>query len=146
MASEKDFDEWFAGLPSREGDGGTSLLFLDKAVEEENPSAVERAITSLTDTVKALAQRQSEPAPAPNITVEVYPQIEVQVPETQVSVEFPEHEQVMVVERDEEGFIQTIRKRFTRGGGEDQAQSGGLLNSISKLARQGFGLGPKDED
>jgi hypothetical protein len=117
----------------------------EEETEEKSMGTVERALTNLTNAIAGLVQRQEQPAPVPEIKVEVNPVIEVNVPETKVELEFPEHEQVMVVERDEEGFISQIRKRFTRPGVEVESSGPGFVKSISKIVREGFGLGPKDE-
>lgn len=107
--------------------------------EEEEPSAVERALTGLTDAIKGLVTRQQEP---PVVNVEVKPQIDVHVPETKVEVEFPEHEQIMEVEYDQEDKITSIRKRFVRS----VSQAGGLMKSVNQIVREGLGLEPKEDE
>ncbi len=128
-------------------------------VERHDTGGFERAVGALTDAVQALVQRRERPAqPAPNITVKapdvtvlppevvvnVNPEIKVQVPDTKVEVTFPDHEEIMVVERDDEGFISRIIKRFVR---TSESESDPFApRTIGQIVREGLGLNANKED
>lgn len=137
---------------------------------EEKPKQrdpIERAVNALTRAVQSLVQRRDEPAqPPPNIIVQppeiivkspditvqppevkidFNPEITFQAPDTRVEVTLPDHEEIMVVERDDEGFISRIIKRFVSGTGESETDPF-APKTIGQIVREGLGIGANKEN
>ncbi len=132
-----DKGEFESGEEARQKEAGKKFEGSPKPAPEKE-SALERAVTVLTKAVSALVQRQETPTPvvvpAPKVEITLNPEIKM---------DFPEHEQTMVVERDEDRFITKIIKRFTRGSAPKEEADG---TTISEAVRPGLGLEPKEED
>lgn len=124
-----------AGTEVTQADGPFRIV-LDKAQvakqfmepTEASSPALEGILKRMGSLLGILTERQAEPMevkveipeqPTPVVNVqppEVNVTVEVPTQPVDVTVDMPDYEQVMVMERDEEGFISQIRKRFTREG------------------------------
>lgn len=149
-----------AGTDITQADGPFRIMLDKKQVARqfnepttESSPALEQILERIGSFLGILTERQAEPTevrvempeqPAPVINVqppEVNVTVEVPTQPVDVTVDMPDYEQVMVVERDEEGFISQIRKRFTRAGeGEPKKRS-----AIRDWVRGSLGL-PLDEE
>ena len=85
-------------------------------------------VENLMAVIRSYAEKRNPiPAPVINITL----------PELRVQAEFPDHEEIMVLERDKDGFIQTIRKRFSPPSEEPEPTK---PKSIKQMIRGALGL------
>lgn len=132
LLDKQDFD---SGEEARQKEAAAASEDLPKQ-EPEKENALERAMTVLTNAVTQLIQRQErpEPAPAPEVKVDV-------TVNPEIKMDFPEHEQTMVVERDEDRFITKIIKRFTRGALPKKEKA----PQVSDVVRPGLGLEPVEK-